>query len=196
MRCRYPLRRSIVAQFPEEYLSNSRLKISPEIQACDVLIVGRIRKYKGLHLLTDLVKSFNESMNIDFLLAGSGKIVIREVENLQIVRRWLTESEFEGIFLKARITLLLHEEASQSGIPSVATANGKWIVAPKLGGIAEQIEDGINGYLYEVDNLHSLKEAILRALRKEELGELPVRENSEPISMSLSKFLEQGNKLH
>jgi glycosyltransferase involved in cell wall biosynthesis len=187
-KCSFPKKESIVVNFPDEVLSASGLNTSSDLPPCDVLVVGRIRKYKGLHVLKDVVRLLNEIKNIDFLLAGSGKTSVSEDRNLRIVERWLTESEFEAIFLKTKIVLLLHEEASQSGIPSVATANGKWIVAPNLGGIAEQISNGLNGFLYEIDSMMSLKEALFKALQMEEMGILPVKVNSELFSISLSKM--------
>jgi glycosyltransferase involved in cell wall biosynthesis len=194
-KCIIPKRESIVARFPEEYLTPSRSDTFADLKPYDVLIVGRIRKYKGLHILGDVVKLLNETRKHDFLLAGSGKTAIKPGTNLQVMEKWLTEPEFEALFCHTRIVLLLHEEASQSGIPSIATANGKWIVAPKLGGLAEQVVNGVNGFLYQPGNLLSLNYALLNALRMEELGIAPTRVNSECFSMSLSKFLGQDNKL-
>lgn len=194
-KCKFPNRKSIVARFPEEHLFETQIEETSKFKSCDVLIIGRIRKYKGLQVLGDLVNIINETTEVNFLLAGSGKTEMTEGRNLNIVERWLTESEFEELFLKTRIILLLHQEASQSGVPSVATANGKWIVAPELGGLTEQVENGVNGFRYQIEDMNSLKEAIFKALRMEELGVLPTKANSESFSMSLVRFLELDNKL-
>jgi glycosyltransferase involved in cell wall biosynthesis len=194
-KCKFPYRRSIVARFPEEHLLDPQFQETSKFESCDVLIIGRIRKYKGLQVLGDVVNIINETTEVNFLLAGNGKTKIKEGKNLVIVERWLAEAEFEELFLKTRIILLLHQEASQSGVPSVATANGKWIVAPELGGLAEQVENGVNGFRYQKDDMNSLKEAIFDALRMDELGVLPTRANSESFSMSLLKFLELDNIL-
>ena len=194
-KCKFPRRKSIVGRFPEEHLLEPQLEETSKFESCDVLIIGRIRKYKGLKVLGDVINIINETTEVNFVLAGSGKTEIEEGKNLVIVERWLTEAEFEELFLKTRIILLLHQEASQSGVPSVATANGKWIVAPELGGLAEQVENGVNGFRYQIDDMNSLKEAIFKALRMEELGVLPTEANSESFTMSLVRFLELDNKL-
>lgn len=194
-KCKFPDRKSIVARFPEEHFFEPQIEETSKFKSCDVLIIGRIRKYKGLQVLGDVVNIINETTEVNFLLAGSGKTEIKEGKNLSIVERWLTEFEFEELFLKTRIVLLLHQEASQSGLPSVAIANGKWIVVPDLGGLAEQVENGVNGFCYQIEDMNSLKEAIFKALRMEELGVLPTETKSESFSMSLVRFLELDNKL-
>lgn len=189
-KCTFPKKESIVAAFPDEYLSPTSSHSSADLEHHDVLIVGRIRKYKGLHILGDVVKLLNETRKVDFLLAGSGKTAIKSGENLHVIKKWLTELEFEALFLHTRIVLLLHDEASQSGIPSIATAYGKWIVAPSLGGLAEQVVNGVNGFLYQPGNLPSLNDALLNALQMEEQGIVPTKVNSECFSMLFSKFLD------
>lgn len=189
-KCRFPYRQSTVANFPREFLFSPKKSAQLDEKSSDVLIVGRLRKYKGLRNLEMIVEMVNEVKEVKFLLAGSGKTEVQQSKNLEILNTWLSEIEFEELVIGTRIILLLHEEASQSGVPPLAHTLGKWIVAPNLGGIAEQIEDGTNGFLYESGDLSSASDRILKALNLQNIGIPPSVRNNESFSKSLEKLFE------
>lgn len=154
----------LVSDFPQEFEYGSKKDIYDIDINCDVLIIGRLRKYKGLQNLTSIVKLANERGNVKFLVAGNGHLKNKETESLRILRGWIPESKFEKLVSNCKVILMLHTQASQSGLPSIATLFGKWIVAPNLAGVSEQVIDGVNGFKYEPKNLTSLTLQLENAL--------------------------------
>ena len=84
---------------------------------------------------------------------------------------WVTGDEREALFERAAVYCLPSKneglpmsvlEAMAYGIPTVATA---------VGGVPQVIEDGVNGFLVDVDDEATLSERLASLLAKSELRE-------------------------
>ena len=53
----------------------------------------------------------------------------------------MPEHEVGELIAWADALVLSHREASQSGVAAAAIAAGRWLVATRVGGIAEQLKD-------------------------------------------------------
>jgi glycosyltransferase involved in cell wall biosynthesis len=57
------------------------------------------------------------------------------------------EQEVGTLLAWADAVVLSHREASQSGVAAAAAAAGRWVVATRVGGLAEQLKDAPNARL-------------------------------------------------
>lgn len=134
-----------------------------------VLMVSSLSKIKGVYNFVELPKRMPEYKFILVLSVSEERI--KEVfgsitlKNLEILP---TQSDLHSIYNKADLILNLSTppqcvetfgmtilEAMAYGIPAVV---------PNVGGPIEMIENGVNGYLVDVNNLESVTQSIKKAL--------------------------------
>jgi glycosyltransferase involved in cell wall biosynthesis len=111
-----------------------------------VLFIGRGRKYQGVKLLPDILKQLKDE-NIKVVIAGGFAKHIKANSETYVVDRWISDVEFDYLISNATLVALPYIEASQSGIIPTAHSFGVPVVAFDVGGLSEQIVDGISGYL-------------------------------------------------
>ncbi len=134
--------------------------------AGSVLFIGRIRKYKGLELLSKtwpLVRTENKSLTI----AGEGNLP-SEINHLEadIINRWLSNSEIEKLIRKTSVVVLPYTEASQSGVIAIAHSLSTPVVVTPIGGLVDQVLNGTNGLVSTDATPQSLASAIDSALTR------------------------------
>ena len=79
------------------------------------------------------------------------------------LRLWYaSDDEVERLLATHHAVLLPYRSATQSGIVPIALAAGRPVVATAVGGIAEVVEDGVNGTLATPGDADSLADAIER----------------------------------
>lgn len=148
-----------------------------------ILTVGRLSSEKGHVGLIAAYDAALRDRHAELIIVGSGP----ELSNIQaeVVRRGLGERvKFLGA-LSAREVLLQMASADVFALPSLmeglpvvlmeAMAVGLPVVAPRLSGIPELVEDGVNGLLFTPANWLELGEKLARVLDDEELSERLVR---------------------
>ena len=137
----------------------------------------------------------NKSSKVKFKVSGSGNIQINPIENLEIHSEWMNEAEFESNILKTQVVLLLHVEASQSGIPPLAQKLGKWVVLPGIAGLPEQVIDGVSGFVYQPGNLNSMAEALELAIKKSSAGEYPQIARETNFTEDIVRIFQKDNRI-
>ncbi len=113
-----------------------------------LLSFGRLLPYKGLDLLADALARVGPG-RIVVRVVGSGPEsatldALRGLPGVTVDNRWVPEAEVGALIGWADALVLSHREASQSGVAAAALAAGRWVVATRVGGIAEQL-DGAPG---------------------------------------------------
>jgi glycosyltransferase involved in cell wall biosynthesis len=78
--------------------------------------------------------------------------------------RFVDEAEVAAYFAQSDVVVLPYRRIDQSGVLMIALAFGKPIVASRVGGFAETIQDGVHGFLVEPGNVESLAQALTRLL--------------------------------
>jgi len=68
-----------------------------------------------------------------------------------VENRWVPEDEVGTLLAWSDAVVLTHREASQSGVVAAALAARRWIVATRVGGIAEQLRGQRGAVLCDVD---------------------------------------------
>jgi glycosyltransferase involved in cell wall biosynthesis len=149
-----------------------------------VLFVGRIRKYKGLTLLAKawpLVLNTKKSLTV----AGDGRVPqeLNKID-MQIINKWLTNSEIENLVNKSNLVVLPYIEASQSGVIAIAHSLSTPVVITPVGGLVDQVIDGKNGLIAAQTTPKALAMAIDAALTRN--WALELEEN--PLPNFLSKL--------
>ena len=111
-----------------------------------LLSFGRLLPYKGLDLLAAALASLGERPDLQVRVVGSGPecaalAQLRALPGVLVENRWVPEGEVGALLAWADALVLSHREASQSGVAAAAIAARRWVVATRVGGLAEQLAD-------------------------------------------------------
>lgn len=134
------------------------------------LFFGRIIKYKGIEVLLSAMKQIAQRMpNAKLVIAGNGNIsnqglVDECIDSLDLHVGWIEDNQVEDFFKEIDFVVLPYIHASQSGVIPLAYAFGKPVVATRIGGIPEQVEDGRTGILIQPNDVGELSDAICELL--------------------------------
>lgn len=131
-----------------------------------VLFLGRILPYKGLPLLLEAYRGLRNSCHsVTLNIVGQGdlrpyKKQLASLPGVTVVNRYVAESELGKFFDHADILVLPYTKASQSGAAPIAFSKGIPVVATPVGGLREQIRDGITGLVAKEVTPLALMEAL------------------------------------
>lgn len=119
-----------------------------------MLLFGRMQKYKGVDQFVTLLEHLKQKFpTIRGVLAGRGpelqrlKGRIEFAGNIDVIDRYLSPSEARAEFQKTSLIVLPYTDATQSGVVAAAFANGRPVLATRVGGLADSVIDGVNGFL-------------------------------------------------
>lgn len=138
---------------------------------------GRLSKEKGI---LNLVKAIKEIDNAKLIIAGDGderecieeyikdnnlqdRISLIGYQNQENIRKCITEARF------IVVPSIWYENCPYSILETMEI--GKPIIGADIGGIPELIEDGVNGYLYQPNDIKGLKEKLELLFESDELTE-------------------------
>lgn len=143
-----------------------------------LLFFGRIWKYKGLdYLIRAEPKISKEIPDLKIVIAGRGEDfgryekMMQNRENFIVHNEYITRERQARLFREASIIVLPYIEATQSGVIPAAYNFSKPVVATEVGGIPEQVDDGITGYLVPPTDEDALAEKLITLLKDDELRE-------------------------
>ncbi len=135
------------------------------------LFLGRLDSGKGLETLLQAVALANQSSTrVHLKIAGTGIFLDRLKELATQLR--LENVQFLGFLAGEKLAATI-QQARAIVVPSEcydnypyscleAMACGKPVIASRIGGIPEQVEDGVTGFLFEPFNADDLAEKIVR----------------------------------
>jgi glycosyltransferase involved in cell wall biosynthesis len=139
-----------------------------------LLILGRIKKYKGIQEFIEVwnlaIQSENPDIkNLDLIIAGKGwKSFFSQIRYTNLIRidKWLSNNEMIELISHSMAVVLPYTEASQSGILEMVDLLGHPVIYRSLPSINEQITLlSIASIAFKYDDPHSLTSAIAN-LRK------------------------------
>ena len=169
---------------------NIRKKLEIANEEEIIIFVGTLRSVKGVKYLIKAMEIIIQK-NIDtrLMLVGDGE----DRESLEKLVKELDLEKyvsFVGIvpnkkvpeYMVASDIFVLPSLSESFGIVNLeAMASGLPIVATKVGGLAEIIKDGENGFLVEPKNSKEIAEKVLLLLEDEEMRERISRNNKESV---------------
>lgn len=135
-----------------------------------ILFFGRISKYKGVEYLLEAMKIVHQKYpQVKVVVAGKGNyhFDITEYENLSYVdirNRFISLEELTELIRSALVTVCPYTDATQSGVVYSSFALHTPVVASKVGGLPEMIEDGKTGILVPPKDVNALANALLSLL--------------------------------
>jgi glycosyltransferase involved in cell wall biosynthesis len=85
-------------------------------------------------------------VRLDVRIVGSGPespalAALRGMQGVTVENRWVAEHEIGAIIAWSDALVLPYREASQSGAAAAAIAAGRFVVATRVGGLIEQLQD-------------------------------------------------------
>jgi glycosyltransferase involved in cell wall biosynthesis len=124
--------------------------------ALRLLFFGRLLPYKGLDLLADALLLIGPRRGLETRIVGSGPESatldrLRRCDGVVVENRWVPEDEIGAVIAWSDALVLPYREASQSGAAAAAIAAGRYIVATRVGGLIEQVNDWQLARLCEPD---------------------------------------------
>lgn len=131
------------------------------------LFFGRMEAYKGLDVLAsslELLRSRGRSLRV--IVAGSGPELQRlgprlSASGAEIIDKYLSRDETIELMQRSEAVLVPYKDATQSGVVAAAFANGRTVIASRVGGLSDAVVDGLNGILIEPNAPEALAQAML-----------------------------------
>jgi glycosyltransferase involved in cell wall biosynthesis len=148
-----------------------------------VLFFGQIKRVKGLEVLLQALPCLAEQYP-DARLVVAGEVwgddwsryaaLIEELDldrRLHLHLRHIADEEVASFFVAADAVALPYHHVYQSGVLLMALSYGRPVVATRVGGMAEVVQDGESGYLVPRDDPQALARALARLLADPEAAE-------------------------
>lgn len=139
----------------------------PPAPGFHALMFGRMERYKGLGTLCDAVERLAaEGIDLPLHLAGSGPELdvlearFRRHPAVRVDRRFVPAADLVAMIRAADCVVLPYTGATQSGVLAGAFANGRFVIASRVGGIADIVEHGVNGLLVPPGDAEALADAL------------------------------------
>ena len=130
---------------------------------------GALRGYKGL---AGLARAFDLASaavpQARLVIAGrapqpSAARYHAPSPQMRVLPRFIPDAEVQYILRAADCVVLPYENVLTSGAMALAQAFARPVIVPNLPSLAEEVADGVNGFLYEAGDEDSLLDALLRA---------------------------------
>ncbi len=184
---------------------NDSIKLESYIKPLKLMFLGRISAFKGLHLLIEALTGL-ESDAVELSIYGNSEpgnyesnLRIRTINMKNI--HWLGKLDQSEVFKAmtrhdvlclcstfSEMSPLVLQEAKAAGIPALAS---------NVYGNAEQIQDGVDGMLFDFNSVESLKEQIKKLINYPELLIMLKKNITKPRSFRevADEYLELYNEL-
>ena len=140
---------------------------------CVMLFFGYIRQYKGLMNIIEALPLIRKQVtNAHLLIVGEfyddpqpylDRIKKLGVEDaVTMINEFVANEAVHLYFTAANVAVLPYNEATQSGILSIAYGFAKPVVITDVGGLAELVEDGKTGFIVPPHDHTRLADALIR----------------------------------
>lgn len=147
--------------------------VLPRRAKLELLFFGFVRPYKGLDVLLEAMVHL-EKDDVQLSIVGefwNGEsealkfIVDHEIAaKIEIVGRYVSNDEAAAYFTRCDVVVLPYHSATGSAVIPLAYHYGKPVIATRVGGVPDVVEDGITGTLVEPGSSSQLVRAIKDAL--------------------------------
>ena len=146
-----------------------------ETKRKNVLFFGRIAPYKGVEYLCKAMAIVQKQVpDATLTIAGNGAFDF-DIEKyhkkykIDLRNRFIPVKEIAMLLRQCSVSVCPYTDATQSGVVMTCFAMGKPVIATKVGGMEEMIEDGRTGLLIPPKDYEALAEAIIRILEDDKL---------------------------
>ncbi len=138
-----------------------------------VLFFGRVSPYKGLETLYGAAQQVAEQVpGVRIVVAGRpvrgyrppSPPVLPNNARVDVIDSYVPNHLMAALFHSASVVACPYVDATQSGVVLSAYAFGKPVVASRVGGLPEYIQDRMTGLLVPPGDRHALAEALVELL--------------------------------
>jgi glycosyltransferase involved in cell wall biosynthesis len=166
------------AQFDQGRWTRESARAALGLQGEVALFFGYVRHYKGLDTLLRAWREVRVARpDATLVVAGefyerpaAYEALARDAGGVRLLSRYIPDEEVEALFRAADVTVLPYRSGTQSGVTHVAYALGVPVIATRVGGITETVQDGETGLTCEPEDPAALARTIVRFFA-ERLGE-------------------------
>jgi glycosyltransferase involved in cell wall biosynthesis len=137
-----------------------------------MLFFGRIWPYKGLRYLLEAFAIVKEAIpEAKLIIAGKGgdldanSRLIESMKGIEVIKNFIPDEDVANLYQRSSVVVLPYIEASQSGVSAVGFTLGSVVVASRVGGLGDSIQDHGNGVLVEPRNPQALASALVQVLQ-------------------------------
>lgn len=135
----------------------------PRRAPLELLFFGFVRPYKGLDVLYAALRLVPD---LDLALSVVGEAWGPEPAcadpRVERVARYVGEEEAAACFERADVVVLPYRSATGSGVVPQALRHGRPVLATRVGGLPEQVEEGRTGWLVPPEDPAALAAALRR----------------------------------
>lgn len=131
-----------------------------------ILFFGRLSPYKGVEYLLHAMKQIHKTHpNVKVIIAGGGRMYfdVSQFEGMDYIefRNYFIElEELANLIRGALFTVCPYTDATQSGVVNSSFALNTPVIATRVGGLPEMIDDGETGILVPPKDVKALAMAI------------------------------------
>ena len=150
----------VYSQFPEPR------QIFARSADLEILFFGLVRDYKGLDILAEAMKRLG-SAPIHLAVVGEWWIKdnklrasLDDMPNVDVVDKYVAADEVSEYFSRADVVVVPYRNATGSGVVSLAYHYGRAVIATRVGGLPDVVEDGVSGKLIDAEDPDALAQAI------------------------------------
>jgi glycosyltransferase involved in cell wall biosynthesis len=158
-----------------------------------VLFFGRAHPHKGLEYLVRAQPIITHRIpHARFLVSAHGeglercKRMIQDSSRFELHEGYVPGDLLPEFFQRASLVVLPYLSAASSGVLMTAYGFGRPVVATRISGLLEYVEDGVTGLLVPPADVEQLAEAIIRLLSddtlRRQMGENAARWANEELS--------------
>ncbi len=144
-----------------------------------ILFLGQIHPYKGVDILLKAANHLRRHVwNFRVVVAGKPGMdmsphedLVRDLGLERLVEfrlGYIEENELPAYFRQATVMAFPYREVDQSGVAISACTFGKAIVASRIGGLAEIVEEADNGILVQPESPVALARGLQEVLEDED----------------------------
>jgi len=142
-----------------------------------LLFFGYIRQYKGLMNIIEALPLIRKQItNAHLLVVGefydNPQPYLDAIKNLgldntiTIINEYVANEAVHLYFTAANLAVLPYNEATQSGILSIAYGFAKPVVVTDVGGLAELVVDGKTGFIVPPHDIPKLADSVIRYFKE------------------------------
>lgn len=153
----------------EDKVNKSNLKLNWDRNKINLLFVGRLDKQKGLDLFLDVYNKM-EMDNIHLYVIGTSVLDSSLPKDTEYVTYlgWVANKDID-VYYQACDAVIMPSRWEGFGLVAIeAMKNSKPVIVSNRGALPELVKNGINGYIFSMENINTL-EVILKNLNKKEL---------------------------
>ncbi len=163
-----------IAQTPHGPLATLRRDALPDpmLGELSFVLFGKIKPYKGADLLIDAFAALPPALRSQARLRIVGQAYMdtgallkqanarNVLDRVTLEPRFVDDAEISDIFAPGTVAVFPYREIEASGVLSLALANGRPVIASRLGSFAETIADGVQGRLLPPGDVPALTQAM------------------------------------